>query len=319
VIHPVDAAARLALRAQRGRSRTFHRGWGDETLHPLHDVATLEPERLAPLQIDWGPARDLGDVVVTDGTFPSPAPHLPPAGRTGLVRRISAAGGARAWCVWIAAWNDHGWQTRSTFARRLAADGIGSVLVENPYYGARRAGDGREQPIATVADFGVMGRAAVIEGTALVHTLAAAGTPVAVAGYSMGGNLAAMVAAASTVPVATAALAASYSPAPVFLEGVPAAGIAWQALGPRQTAIERIACTLGLASVLRMPVPPHVAAAVIVGGRRDGFVPPAATVALHEHWADAELRWLDMGHATMLWFAKDALSAAVTDALNRLG
>ncbi len=163
-----------------------------------------------------------------------------------------------------------------------------------------------------------MGRAAVTEGCALLASLRAERVPLGVAGYSMGGNIAAMVAAVAGFPVATAALAASHSPAPVFLDGSPAAGVDWRALGGRAVARPRLRRALGMASVLAMPRPDHTPAAVIVGARGDGFVPASATEALHRHWPGSDLRWHRGGHATLLWLGADDLVAAVVDAFERL-
>ena len=318
MIHPIDAAAAVPLRLLTGRKRTFHGGWGDEGLLALNDAATLRPEEIRAIDIDWGPARACDSLVVTDGTFTSPAASLPAQSRAGFVRRIAPATGPRAWCVWMAAWNDHDWKTRTALAARTADAGIGSVLLMNPYYGQRSPAAKGEQPIATVADFGAMGRAAVIEGAGVLMTLRREGLPVGVSGYSMGGNIGAMVSASVPFRVATAALAVSHSPAPVFLSGPPGEAVDWAALGGRTESVGRLASILGSASVLRMPAPPHADIAVLVGSRRDGFVPAAATEALHHHWPGSELRWLRGGHASMLWFTKDELVDAVVRSFDRL-
>ncbi len=298
--------------------KTFRDGWGDEALHPLLDAAAMAPAATGPLELHWGPERDNGGVVVRDAVFDSPAAALPPSSRTGVVRRIGPATAARAACVWMAAWNDHGYATRTRLALPLARMGIASLMLENPYYGARRVGDERTQPVATVADFAVMGHAAVTEGCALLATLRSEDIPLGVAGYSMGANIASMVAAACGQPVATAALAASHSPGPVFLDGTPAAGVDWNALGGRATARPRLRELLGRASALQMARPVRTDAAVIVGSHRDGFVPASATEALHLHWPGSELRWHRGGHATMLWRGSGRLVDAVASSFDRL-
>lgn len=316
--HPIDAAAAIALHALPPRMRTFREGWGDESLHPLLDASAIVPGEISQVELRWGPEHETGGLLVRDGVFESPALALPPQSRTAVVRRIGPRGAARGTCVWMAAWNDHGYATRTRLAARLAARGIASVMLENAYYGSRRVGPDGTQPIETVADFAIMGRAAVTEGCALLASLYAERVPLGVAGYSMGGNIAAMVAAAAGFPVATAALAASHSPAPIFLDGAPAAGVDWHALGGRTIARPRLRALLGMASVLTMPRPDHTIAAVIVGSRHDGFVPASATEALHRHWPGSDLRWHRGGHATMLWLGAEYLVAAVADAFGRL-
>jgi hypothetical protein len=217
----------------------------------------------------------------------------------------------------MAAWNDHGYDTRQHLASELLVHGIGSLLLEIPYYGTRRIVGGDEQPIPTVADFSRMGLGAVTEGRALLHHFRPR-YQMGISGYSMGGNIGALVGAAAGFPIAMAPLAASHSPGPVFLDGVISNGIVWEALGGRDQE-DRLRAALSSASVLQLPVPAWSAAAVMVAARSDGFIPSTAVAALHRHWAGSELRWRRGGHATLLWRQRSALAQAVADSFDRLG
>jgi pimeloyl-ACP methyl ester carboxylesterase len=161
-----------------------------------------------------------------------------------------------------------------------------------------------------------MGRAALAEGRALLATIAAEGREPGVSGYSMGGTMAALIAATIPFPVAIAPLAAAHSPAPVYLDGVLRHGIAWDALGDGG-APQRLRDIMLTASVLRLAPSPHVGRAVIVAARRDGYVPPAATQELHRHWLGSELRLAPGGHATLLWYRTRMLAAAIADSFAR--
>jgi pimeloyl-ACP methyl ester carboxylesterase len=189
-------------------------------------------------------------------------------------------------------------------------------MLENPYYGTRRAW--ADPPIRTVADFAVMGRGAVQEGRALLDHFAEE-YDVGVTGYSMGGNIAALIGALKEQPVAIAGLAASHSPGPVWLDGIITNMVDWDALGGRANGNEeRLRHELSGASVLAVPPHPHTAHAVIVGARSDGYIPPSAVEDLHAHWPGSELRWLPGGHATMIWRQKDALVDAIVASFDRL-
>jgi pimeloyl-ACP methyl ester carboxylesterase len=133
----------------------------------------------------------------------------------------------------------------------------------------------------------------------------------------MGGNIAALVGALAPLPVAIAPLAASHSPGPVFTGAVLRGAVAWDALDGVEDPVAAVADLLGHVSVLRLPAPEHTATAVMVAARHDGFVPPEAARALHEHWPGSELRWSRAGHATLLWFGKPALARAVAAAFDR--
>jgi pimeloyl-ACP methyl ester carboxylesterase len=220
--------------------------------------------------------------------------------------------------VLMAAWNEHDSRARFGIARRLAKRGIGSLVLENPYYGIRRPTDHDGQPIRTVADFFRMGIGAVTEGRGLLASVRNEDLIPGVAGYSMGGNIAALVSSTMSFPVATAPLAASYSPAPVYLDGALRGGIDWAALGGESSAEPRLREALLRASVLDRPAPDHARHAVLVSARYDGYVPPEATRALHDFWPGSELRWVGGGHATLLWMHKSALAAAIEDSFLRV-
>jgi len=271
-----------------------------------------------PITIDWlSDSVDEG-IGTSVGIFESPVATLPDHARHGAVTRILPEAGADRMVVLMAAWNEHDSRARFGIARRLAQRGIGSLVLENPYYGIRRPTDHDGQPIRTVADFFQMGIGAVTEGRGLLATVREEGFTPGVAGYSMGGNIAALVSSTMPFPVATAPLAASYSPAPVYLDGALRGGIDWAALGGESSAEPRLRETLLRASVLDRPAPDHARHTVMVSARSDGYVPPAATQALHAHWPGSELRWVGGGHATLLWMHKSALAAAIEDSFLRL-
>jgi hypothetical protein len=316
MIHPIDRSSGLLLSNGPQRLRVFQDGWGDpERIEQLVIPDELDPP--ASIDIDWLDPIVEGGLTVRDGVFASPGELLPPDATTAHVRQVIPRDPANRMCVLMAAWNDHGYATRTKLAARLAERGIASAILENPFYGHRRPQPEADQPIRTVGDFAVMGRSAVAEGRALLAHFAA-DYQVGVSGYSMGGNVSALVGALMDFPVAIGALAASHSPGPVYLDGVLVNGIDWEALGGRETAEPRLREILTGASVLGVEPKPHTAYAVIVGAKSDGYVPLQATIDLHEHWPGSELRLIRGGHATLIWFGKDVLVDAIVDSFDRL-
>jgi hypothetical protein len=297
------------------RLRIFPGGWGEmRYVEMLSDIAILAADP-RELHISWSPRKHFTDRTVRDGHFPSPT-DLPPPARTAAVRLVEPHGGSTKLCLLMAAWNDHGYDTRQQLADELVRRKIGSLILEIPYYGHRRVAAVDEQPVPTVADFARMGLGAVTEGRALLNHFRSR-YQMGVSGYSMGGNIGAMVGATVGHPVAVAPLAASHSPGPVFLDGVISNGIQWEALGGVAQR-EQLRSALTAASVLRLPVPDWTRAAVLVAARGDGFVPPRAVEALHRHWPGSELRWRSGGHATLLWRQRHALADAIADSFDRL-
>ena len=315
MIHPLDAAASVALAAGPQRLKFFSDGWGDERL--------IDPEAILnspspPVEIVWLSHREDGpDRVVSHGTFTSPAPHLPSRSRLGGVMSVSPRVGTHKTVVLMPAWNEHDPKVRVAISHRLVDHGIRSLILENPYYGTRHPNHRGGQPIATVADFMVMGGGAVTEARGILTTLHEAGSTVGVAGYSMGGNTAALVSGTLDFPVATAPLAASHSPGPVFLDGILSRGIDWRALGGRESE-GRLRETLSSISVTNVPAKPHTSRAIVVRASSDGYIPESATQQLVDHWAGSELRVLAGGHATLIWFRKKQLADAIADSFLRL-
>jgi pimeloyl-ACP methyl ester carboxylesterase len=312
VIHPVDRAAGLLFRFGPPARSVFADGWGKTAVVDSIAVDGSAPPP-AQIEVTWTEVERTDDLVVSDGAFPSPAVALPDCSRTAFVRYVAPRESTGRLVVLMAAWNDHGYRTRSKLAVSLARRGITSVMLENPFYGARRRDD--EQPIRTVADFAVMGRAAVQEGRALLSHFAP-DHQVGVSGFSLGGNIAAMVGALMDQRVAIAPLAASQSPGPVWADGLIRHTVDADALGGAR-GLERLRAELSRATVLAVPPEPHTAGAVIVGGLGDGYIPRAAVEELHEHWPGSELRWVRAGHATMIWRHQQALVDAIDDSFLR--
>lgn len=315
MMHPIDRFAAVLIRRGPRRLRIFPDGWGDRTaVSRMEDINTV----LAPapeIEIEWEPIKHLIDRTTRDGRFDA-ITDVPAAAQQALVRVVAPPHGTDRMCLLMAAWNDHGYNTRQHLAEELLRHDIASLLLEIPYYGRRRLVGPEEQPIRTVADFARMGLGAVAEGRALLkhfrpHYM------MGVSGYSMGGNIGALVGAAAGFPVAMAPLAASYSPGPVFLDGVISHGIQWDALGGIDQRDE-LRSALTAASVLRIPPPDWAPAAVLVAAKSDGFIPTDAVRRLQQHWPGSALRWRRGGHATLLWRQRRVLADAIADSFDRL-
>ena len=313
MIHPIDRAAGLAVARGPERLKFFAEGWGDADALEPPDLTISAAEPITP---KWFVDEVSDGRIVSHGVYASVVDDLPLRSRNGSVISIEPEEGADRTVVLMAAWNEHDPKIRVALGHRLARRGIRSLIPENPYYGSRHPDPTEHQPIRTVADFMRMGGSAVVEARGLLTGLNRDGRTLGVSGYSMGANIAALVSATLDFPVATAALAASHSPGPVFLDGVLRRGIAWEALGGRD-AEERLRATLNSASVLRVPAAPHTMHAVIVGARSDGYIPREATTDLADHWVGSDLRIHPGGHATLIWYHKRLLVDAIEDSFDR--
>jgi len=315
VIHPIDRVAGAVLSHGPARLKFFMGGWGDETSLVPAPIAETVPQ---PLQIAWlSHETEKYGLEIAHGAFTSPSALLPTRSQQGSVISISPPENTNRVVVLMPAWNEHDPKVRIAMAGHLARKGIRSIVLENPYYGTRHPVPEHGQPIRTVSDFMVMGAAAVNEARGILVWLHDQGWDIGVSGYSMGGNTAAIVTATMPVPIASAPLAASHSPGPVFLDGMLREGIAWDALGGRSQEA-KLRSTLGAISVLNVEPEPHTAHAIVVRTSQDGYVPANAVESLSAHWPGSELRVVRGGHATAIWYRKDQLTDAIVDSFDRL-
>ena len=305
------------LARTRPGHRVFRGGWGDIDHLTLYEEADALPE-IDPIAPVIGPPTSHSDLITQDLRFESPQEHLPEAVRLARARIVTTPH-VRKMVVLHASWNDHDFAIRERFAQMLARAGIGSTILEHPFYGERRPESGAELPLETVAGFGLMGRAAVLEGRAIAAWLKAGGHMVGVSGYSMGGNLAALVAATVPFAVAAAPLAGPHSPAPPFIDGVLRLTVDWDALGGDTADVRRrLSRYLYAASVLRFDPPVAPSAAVIVAGTIDGFVPTSSVAALHRHWPGSEMAWVNTGHIGLRTKHRRRMVDAIVRSFERL-
>lgn len=316
MVHLIDRLAPLGFLLDR-RSKVFADGWGEDDHLALFASGLTAADPLPRLDVAWGRKEEHPGFRLRRATLTSPAAELLPlAARVLTVEWLEPAQGGTGTVVLFPAWNDESFDARRRLARLLVSHGIGSFIADIAFYGQRRLRPISQPAIGSVGDFAMMGYTAVAEGRALVALATEMGTA-GVSGYSMGGNLAAYVSASIPRRIATAPLAASHGPAPVYLEGALRRAIDWKALGGRADAVERLRDILGGASVLNLPPLAHHPAAVIVAAERDGWVLPEFSRDLAAHWG-AELRLVHgAGHGTLLWRRKDLLIGAIVDSFDR--
>jgi hypothetical protein len=311
----------VAIGAVLRRPRFFADGWGD--LRALDDdpvvLAGREP---AELEITWGSRRETGWGTVREGSFDSPETRLPECSRRARVQLALPAGPLRGVVLHLAATGDEGFRLRLRLAAPLLRRGIGALVLENAFYGARRPRRQIGPAVRTVSDLYLMGAATLQEGRALLRWLRERRFgAVGVTGFSMGGQMAAMVGATVPFPAAVIPIAPTCSPDSVLRLGALRGLASWAALasGGSDLALARDALCGRLArySVTRLPPPVRSDAAIVVGTALDAVVPPDDMRRVAEHWR-CELRWLQAGHVSAAFGHQAAFRDAIADAVARL-
>jgi pimeloyl-ACP methyl ester carboxylesterase len=317
--HPLD----LLIAVMSRRSKLFSRGWGDESLLTELSQRVSYADPPSSISITWRSARERGGIVRRDGAFASPLGLLPEEASTAHFRCWTRAGN-RAACVILAASRDEGYQVRERVFGPLVRRGIDLCFMENPFYGLRRTRGGPS--LITVSDHGLMVLGMVWEARALLEHLRDSYEKVAVAGYSMGGHMAAITAAVSPLPLACAAMAAGASGGSVYTRGLLSWSVDYAALGAAlgggatqsAAARERLLQLFTVADVTCFPAPMRSDAAIIAGCKRDGYVLRSETERLHQHWPGSTLRWIPAGHFSALVSSRRALCDCVADAVEKL-
>jgi pimeloyl-ACP methyl ester carboxylesterase len=317
--HPLDLLIALMSR----RSKLFSRGWGDESLITQLSSRVSYHDPPSSISVTWSPRGERDGIIRRDGSFASPLKLLPKEASTAHVRAWTREGNGAA-VVILAASRDEGYQVRERVFGPLVRRGIDLYFMENPFYGLRRTREGPS--LITVSDHGLMVLGMVLEARALLEHLRGHYARVAVAGYSMGGHMAAITAAVSPFPLACAALAAGASATSIYTRGLLSWSVDYTALGSalgggvtqRAAARERLQQLFTVADVNCFPPPLRSDAAVIAGCKRDGYVLRSETERLHQHWPGSTLRWIAAGHFSALVSSRRMLCDCVSDAVEKL-
>ncbi len=306
----------------------FRQGWGDMGFLKALSPDWLQERAQAKISISWDREERADGIRIRQGRFASPfeARGFPPESGTAYVEMILPidGNGRPPVCLHLAATGDEGFERRrKALALPLAKRGIGSLILENPYYGKRRPPGQHSKMLRCVSDLILMGSAALTEGSTLLAWLRREGyTKMGVSGISMGGHMAALVGALSPGPVAIAPCIAPHSPSAVFLEGILSRYCAWDALnheheGPDE-AREFMTELLNIMDIRRYPPPQAPAAAVLVAARNDAYIPPESAAKLHRHWPGSSLRWLEGGHVGAFLFHREIFVETIVQAFDRL-
>jgi hypothetical protein len=213
---------------------------------------------------------------------------------------------------------------RISMAIPLIQKGIGSVLLENPFYGRRRPKDQKGVVLKTFTEFLRMSRATTDEGIALLRYLRKEGySNLGVTGISMGGYVAITAAARSELELAVAACIPSHSGSPVYIDGALSRACDWKSLQSdspnKNDARHFMRLILDRADIRSFPKPKRPDAMIIVGAQNDGYIPNYSTKIIKNHWSESTIRWVSTGHVGSFLFCLGDFRKAVVDSFRLLG
>eukprot|EP01137_Pigoraptor_chileana_P012147 Opistho-2@64176 len=249
-------------------------------------------------------------------------------------------------CIHFGGTGDHYfWRRRMFLAKPLLAQGIGSIILENPYYGVRKPAQQYRSSLRQLNHLFVMGASLVLESVALFQWCEKQGYgPFGVTGISMGGHMASLAAGAWHEPLAIVPCMSASTAAAVFIKGVMRHACAWKELSEQlkdgrpdlrqllaaaapnsppssvhEETVVLMRYLLDEATSLRnFLVPVTTKSTIFVVARHDAYVPPESTERMLQLWPGSELRYVDGGHVSSFFLRQGDFRRAITDAFARL-
>ncbi|XP_059611116.1 protein ABHD18 [Phlebotomus argentipes] len=136
-------------------------------------------------------------------------------------------------CIHLAGTGDHYyWKRRTLAAKPLLKEGnIGTIILENPFYGVRKPKDQKRSSLHNVSDIFVMGGCLVLECLVLLNWCERNGYgPLGITGLSMGGHMASVAATNWHKPLVLVPCLSWSTASAVFTQGVMTQSINWDVL-----------------------------------------------------------------------------------------
>ncbi|XP_003740036.1 protein ABHD18 [Galendromus occidentalis] len=228
----------------------FVKGWGDPaTIHKICQFRKVvgNREKCTQLVDDNYPIHiakeeDKGAYRLLEGHFTSPLVHYLPdvipeeshkAYFEMLIPNNWKHPRLKPVCLQLAGTGDQKfWRRRTLVAKPLLKEfGIGSILLENPYYGFRKPKEQLRTVLHNVSDVFVMGGCLVLESIALLKWCERQGYgPLALTGISMGGHMASLAGGSFDKPVGIAPCLSWTTASCAFTQGVMSGAIPWELL-----------------------------------------------------------------------------------------
>jgi len=215
--------------------------------------------------------------------------------------------------------------------------GIGSVILQIPYYGKRNPT--YLNGITRVKDLYIMGWGTIEEGRFLLHWLREKGMKgqLGVTGISLGAVMATMVGSVVDFPIAITTIMPTSTPSAVFVNGMMSKTVDFRKLGsllgPKTTLAEtKKQLTQWLDKFQLSPEywnldANHRASYVQVSATHDLFIPQPDTIHVWKTFAANEqvitekegIRWVKGGHISAVFFERKEFHDAIRKSFDLLG
>lgn len=317
-----------AYRAATNNELFFNNGCGDfEYLIELEEIYNTIPS-LKSIELKWQTSKKLLGVEMANGTFISPAhKFLPSESKIAYVKKVMPidANENTPIVVHFPGTGDEGFKRREFFlAVPLAKKGIGSIILEAPYYGYRRPHQQNGMYIREASDLFKMVHSMFEEGRSILDYIQKEGfKKVVTTGFSMGGVLSVMTSFQHEIISGTVPCVTPHAPHPVFLEQTLKDAINWEAMiktlpNGFNTPQEFLTKYFDLSDMRTFPrfrLPKEVE---IVAASHDAYVPPASGDILARELGANKVTWVDGGHVSALVLYSNVVRNKIQEVCERI-
>jgi len=317
-----------AYRAATNNELFFNNGCGDvEYLEELIEIYNAIPD-LKSIDIKWQESKKLLGLEMTNGTFVSSAnKFLPSESKIAYLRKVMPinANIDTPIVIHFPGTGDEGFKRREFFlAVPLAKKGIGSIILEAPFYGLRRPHQQVGMYIREASDLFKMVHCMFEEGRSLIDYLQRQGfQKVVTTGFSMGGVLSVMTSFNHNLVKGTIPCVTPHSPHPVFLEQTLKDSINWEAMEktlPKnfkspQEYLSRYFDLSNMESFPRFRKPEEVE---IIAATHDAYVPRVSGEILAKELNAQEVTWVNGGHVSALVLYSNIVRQKIFEVCQRI-
>ena len=315
--------------------RLFQDGWGEPSV-----LEKIEMPQKIPLHAIPSPDIEFTDCVKTDeytiknGVFQSPCtlPGIPNEVRRAYFQWITPNNSCPTHTPTVLQFPATGdysfYLRRNLIAKPLLKHGIGSLILQCPFYGSRKPDYQNGTEIRSVKDLLLLGAISVEEGRSILKWLWDSGyRTLGVTGVSRGALIASIVSAITPLPLAAALNIPAHSAKNVFTDRLTSWSCDWDTLRQQllQSQKHRNTCpksylnqVFDVTSITRFPIPERPEAAICVSAANDGIVTPDCSSIFQNYWRGSELRVLFSGHVGSICFHIGEFNRAVSDSFKKL-
>jgi len=317
-----------AYRAATNNTLFFNNGCGDvEYLDELIDIYNKIPP-LKEIDIKWKNNRKILGLEIAEGTFISPAnKFLPTESKIAYIKKVMPINATKETPVVVhfPGTGDEGFRRREFFlAVPLAKKGVGSIILEAPFYGLRRPHNQEGMYIREASDLFKMVHCMFDEGRSILNYLDKRGfKKIVTTGFSMGGILSVMTGFQHETVSGVVPCVTPHSPHSVFLEQTLKDSLNWEAmertLPPGHTTpkdfLVKYFDLSNMETFPRFRLPTEVE---IIAATHDAYVPKESGEILAHQLKAKQVTWIDGGHVSALVLYSNVVRNKVQEVCERI-